>query len=50
MKFKLIKDLTIGSKVIKKNKTFDSFNGLVSGVEGVSFTNTEYFKSIKKKP
>lgn len=45
IKFKLLKPIGI----YKKGKVFDCFGGLVSGVGGIDFTNTEYFKPIKAK-
>lgn len=35
-------------KGIKKGKVYDSFGGLVSGVYGIPFTDTKYFKRIWK--
>lgn len=40
-KFKAIK--TAGGK-FKKGKVFDCFGGMVIGVDGIPFTNKEYFK------
>ncbi len=44
VKFKLLRNL----ESFKKGKIFDCFDGLVSGVCGIPFTNTEYFKTIYK--
>lgn len=44
-KFTLIKPL--GG--LKPGKIFDSFGGLVSGIDGISFSNTEYFRRVKRK-
>lgn len=40
--FKLLKP--IGKN--KKGKIFKSFGGIVSGVEGIAFSNKEFFKPI----
>lgn len=45
VKFKLLKDY----KSFKKGQTFECFDGLVSGVDGIPFTNKEYFKPVIKK-
>jgi len=42
MKFKLLKP--IGKW--KAGRIIDCFNGLVTGVSGIPFTNKEYFKLI----
>lgn len=51
--FRLLKD----TDKVKKNKKFDCYNGLVSGVvltingkqEKINFTNKEYFKMVIQK-
>lgn len=45
MRFKLITDY----KDIKKGKIFDSFNGLVSGVDDIRFDDSKYFTIVKPK-
>ncbi len=40
--FKLLKPLGI----YKPGKIFDSYDGLISGVGEISFTNTDYFKLL----
>ena len=45
MRFILLKDY----KEIKKGKIFDSFNGLVSGVDDISFNDVNYFRIVKPK-
>lgn len=45
MKFTLIKDY----KELKKGKVFDSFNGLVSGIDDIRFDDSNYFRVVKPK-
>ncbi len=42
-RFKLLKPLG----KFKKGHIFDSFGGLVSGIEDIKFNNKEYFKLVK---
>jgi hypothetical protein len=45
IKFKLLKDMGR----FKKGMTLNTFGGLVSGVDGISFLNTEYFEIVKAR-
>ncbi len=51
--FQLLKPITVNETfpnkrvtTISVGKRFKHFNGLVSGVNGINFTNKEYFKPI----
>jgi len=43
--FRLLKPIGI----YKVGHLFDCFGGLVSGVNGISFTDEDYFKIVKRK-
>lgn len=48
IKFKLIKEISELPK-LKIGDEFDCFDGLVSGVSGYNFDNTEYFEMVDKQ-
>lgn len=48
--FKVIKSIPYGDRRhIKKGTIYDHYDGLVSGVEGVSFTDTNHFEPVYSK-
>jgi hypothetical protein len=52
MNFKLLKDIPAKREeenVIKAGKIFRCYNGLISGVRGIKFTDKNYFEAVNIK-